>query len=481
MKKIALILAVLTMLAAFALPSFAAVDLENLADAPVYEVAHFLDVYGSLRAMAIDPDGEFAYCGQINASGIVHKVDLKTGETLWTFEADNGWCPKLVAADDRGNVFLGLTNPDGAQKVNYLAVLNAETGEMQTPELLTFTFPNGLACSFNGGTVAKVGDKYLLFSSANYGAALILCFDVTEPTDPVLYEGFGENGIADVVKVCGVKAGSYGVEGVSVDTDGSVWAAVNFGGSGKGDGLAHISADGKKMLASCKDPALRAAFNCCVVGDKYVAVCSYDAGASCVTLVNKADMTVKATGLLKYENADNYCSVLYVNGEFYIANQSNWTLITTDKAFFHDPNVELAEAFKAKVDAIEEITADNFKKMKTRIVSAESAMKDLTDEAKALIDASVFDKLTAARKAYDEMAAAAAETQAETKPEETKAQDTEAAGTEAPGTEASGDKETDAPKNNDDKSDNTGLIIGIVAAVALVAALVTIIVAKKKK
>lgn len=474
MKKIALILAVLTMLAMFALPSFAAVDLDNIADAQVYEVAHFLDVYGSLRAMAIDPDGEFAYCGQINASGIVHKVDLKTGETLWTFEADNGWCPKLVAADDRGNVFLGLTNPDGAQNVNYLAILNAETGEMQTPELITFTFPNGLGCSFNGGTVANVGGKYLLFSSANYGAALILCFDVTEPTEPVLYENFGEGGIADIVKVCGVKEGSYGVEGVSVDTDGSVWAAVNFSGNGKGDGLAHISADGKKMLASCKDGALRAAFNCCVVGDQYVAVCSYDAGASCVTLVNKADMTVKATGLLKYENADNYCSVLYVNDEFYIANQSNWTLITTDKAFYHDPNVELAEAFKAKVEAIEDITADNFKKMKTRIVSAESAMKDLTDEAKALIDASLFDKLTAARKAYDEMAAAAAETQAETEPAAT-----EPAATEAAGTEASGDKETEAGKT--EEKDNGATLWIIIGAVVVVAAVVAAILLGKKK
>ena len=475
MKKIALILAVLTMLAVFALPSFAAVDLENLADAQVYEVAHFLDAYGSLRAMAIDPAGEYAYCGQINLSGIVHKVDLKTGETLWTFEADNGWCPKLVAADDRGNVFLGLTNPDGAQNVNYFAILDAETGEMQTPELLTYTFPNDLACSFNGGTVAKVGDKYLLFSSANYGAAFILCFDVTDPTEPVPYEGFGDKGIMDAEKVCGVAKGSYGVEGVAVDTDGTVWAAVNFAGNGKGDGLAHISADGKKMLASCKDAALRAAFNCCCVGDKYVAVCSYDSGASCVTLVNKADMTVKATGLLKYESADNYCSVLYVNDEFYIANQSNWTLITTDKAFYHDPNVELAESFKAKVDAIEEITADNFKKMKTRIVSAESAMKDLTDEAKALLDASLFDKLTAARKAYDEMAAAAAETQAETKPAETEASDTEAQGTEA---EA---KETDAPKTEEEKS-STGLIIGIVAAVVVIAAVVAaVLIGKKKK
>ena len=473
MKKIALILAVLTMLAMFALPSFAAVDLDNIADAQVYEVAHLFDVYGSFRAMAIDPDGEFAYCGQINASGILHKIDLKTGENLWQFEADNGWCPKLVAADDRGNVFVGLTNPDGAQNTNYLAILSAETGEMQTPELLTFNFPNDLGCSFNGGTVAEVGGKYLLFTSANYGAALIICFDVTEPTEPVLYEGFGENGIMDAVKVCGVKEGSYGVEGVAVDTDGSVWAAVNFAGNGKGDGLAHISADGKKMLASCKDAALRAAFNCCTVGDQYVAVCSYDAGSSCVTLVNKSDMTVKATDLLKYESADSYCSVLYVNDEFYIANQSNWTLITTDKAFYHDPNVELAEAFKAKVDAIEEITADNYKKMKTRIVSAESAMKDLTDEAKALIDTALFDKLTAARKAYDEIAAAAAETQAETKPAET-----EAPATEAQGTEASGETEkTDDPETKS----NTGLIIGIVAAVVVIGAVAAILLGKKKK
>ncbi len=474
MKKIALLLSVLTLLAALALP-FGAVELDKIAEAEVYEVASLEPAYGSLRSMSVDPEGKYAYCGQINASGIVHKIDLTTGENLWRFEADNGWAPKLVAADDRGNVFVGLTNPDGKDARNYIAVLDAETGEMRTAEPMTFTYPAN-PCSFNGGNVFEKNGNYYLYTSANYGEAYILCFDVTDINDIVLNADFGENGICDVVKVCGVPVSDYGVEGVSIDKDGSLWACVNFKGSGKGDALAHISADGKKMLGACKDDALVAAFSCCPVGDDLIAVVNYNAANSSMTLVDKASLTVKETGLLKYANVDNYTVVNYVNGEFYIANQANFTLVTTDKAFYHDPNVDLAQTFIDKMDKIPaEITEENYSGLRTKILAAENSRKQLTEEAIAMIDPALFTRLEEARAKYDELAAAAAES-------EKQAQETAAPETQAPSeeTQASGSNETGKTEEPTDGA-NVGLIVGIIAAVVVIAAIVVVVLFKKKK
>ncbi|MCQ2425078.1 MAG: hypothetical protein MJ070_02935 [Lachnospiraceae bacterium] len=146
--------------------------------------------------------------------------------------------------------------------------------------------------------------------------------------------------------------------------------------------------------------------------------------------------------------------------------------LTGDKTYDYepettpDPNKVKADEATEKINAIPEITADNYSKSGTKVKNARNAYDKLSDEAKALVNPDVLKKLTDAEAAIEKF-----------KAEAEAAKETEAPATEAPATEAPG---TEAPKAPE-KSSNVGLIIGIVAAVVVVAAVVAILLAKKKK
>ena len=46
----------------------------------------------------------------------------------------------------------------------------------------------------NGVEVAKIGDKYYCYVMTNYAYDALYCFDVTNPSKPVLNTDFGTNG-----------------------------------------------------------------------------------------------------------------------------------------------------------------------------------------------------------------------------------------------------------------------------------------------
>lgn len=169
----------------------------------------------------------------------------------------------------------------------------------------------------------------------------------------------------------------------------------------------------------------------------------------------------------------NFGAVNYFR--FFMVNEAEDTGITVklDNFKFTDYVAASTAAIQAeadaaieKINAINELTAENYKTEGKNVSPARRAYEKLSDEAKALVPADVLKKLTDAEAKLDELKNPPA---------------TDAPATEAPGTEATGDKETEAPKNTDDNKSNTGLIIGIVAAVVIIAAVVAILLAKKKK
>lgn len=328
MKKFSLLLVFVLIVSALTIGT-SAVDLDNLKEAEVNEFAWLESSFGSLRAFDVDNAGSAAYCGQINSTGIVTKIDLKTGEDVWTYEASNGWTPKSVAVDEeRGYVYIGLANPDGADTKSCYAVVKAEDGE----ELVgptDYTFGGDIQASFNGGFFGKSGDKYCFWNSVNYGAAQLVCFDVTDINNIKLNTSWGEGGVVDIAKLCGIDADhvSYGAEYGQFDpADSTVWLCINKTGT-KGSGVAHISADGKTLLGTVD--GIEEAYSC-EVTDKYVLVVNYNGTSSALTLVDKASMSVKETDLLNsVDYTDTYTGVRYANGEIYIASQNNQSILTT--------------------------------------------------------------------------------------------------------------------------------------------------------
>ena len=130
----------------------------------------------------------------------------------------------------------------------------------------------------------------------------------------------------------------------------------------------------------------------------------------------------------------------------------------------------IEELQKTWTDNGEAITAENFNTIKAAYDKANEAYTGASAEAKELIDSALKRVLTSTVKK--------AITNYEKAQTETKAPDV----TEAPGSETSAGGNETEPTTDPDNKGNTGLIIGIVAGVVVVAgAVVGIILAKKKK
>ena len=108
----------------------------------------------------------------------------------------------------------------------------------------------GTKIGVNGVEVAKVGSKYLCFVMANYDHDVLYCYDVTDPTNPVLNKSWAFGGMIEfAAEDCTIEMGSKTLkEGqyMAVDEDGTVWLCVQFNEGG--EGIIKIDANGINCL-----------------------------------------------------------------------------------------------------------------------------------------------------------------------------------------------------------------------------------------
>ena len=160
---------------------------------------------------------------------------------------------------------------------------------------------NGIQVGINGVEVAKIGDKYYCYVMTNYAYDALYCFDVTNPSKPVLNTDFGTNGYINFSDdQCPVRTADSMLDDgyyLAVDTDGVVWLTAKLK-SGK-KALMKIAPDGASCVASYE---LENPDRVCHAG-KYILVGNKN--GQTIKVYNDDDMTEIAT--LKYEETYGTC------------------------------------------------------------------------------------------------------------------------------------------------------------------------------
>ena len=160
---------------------------------------------------------------------------------------------------------------------------------------------NGIQVGINGVEVAKIGDKYYCYVMTNYAYDALYCFDVTNPSKPVLNTDFGTNGYINFSDdQCPVRTADSMLDDgyyLAVDTDGVVWLTAKLK-SGK-KALMKIAPDGASCVASYE---LENPYSVCHAG-KYILVGNKN--GQTIKVYNDDDMTEIAT--LKYEETYGTC------------------------------------------------------------------------------------------------------------------------------------------------------------------------------
>ena len=249
------------------------------------------DSYG-LRGFALSPDGQNMYLGFLHCMGQhpgqVSRYDTSTLEKTGEFipyadpdiSVDNMNCyPKGLAVDNRGFLYVGVTHAE----TEYVSIFCVGSNLVEISHIVESL---GDVTGINGMAVQNIGDRILLYVLTCYDKDTIRCYDVTDPRNMKLYDGFGEGGVVDYNTLTGSQRDpGY----IAVDLDGNVYITCLMDDSGlrKGSHVLKLSPDGKTIVAS---KSIREAYGISFAGD-YLFVSTYDDSKSAVYVLNKEDLS----------------------------------------------------------------------------------------------------------------------------------------------------------------------------------------------
>lgn len=276
----------------------------------------------NMRGFCVTPDGKYALMGHLNGSNFrgCALYDFASGaitDVYYRFDSEQDPSVaqgpfsyvKGITADDRGNVYCGFSFSTNFNLVSLgIAHINDETKQFEELwEGPVYQFgdqpgdANGIQVGINGVEVAKIGDKYYCYVMTNYAYDALYCFDVTNPSKPVLNTDFGTNGYINFSDdQCPVRTADSMLDDgyyLAVDTDGVVWLTAKLK-SGK-KALMKIAPDGASCVASYE---LENPYSVCHAG-KYILVGNKN--GQTIKVYNDDDMTEIAT--LKYEETYGTC------------------------------------------------------------------------------------------------------------------------------------------------------------------------------
>ena len=198
----------------------------------------------NMRGFAMSPDGRYCYMGTLNGGSGVRGVvvyDTKTCKITDLYYHYDGAAgdpanpfsyAKGIAADDRGYVYAGFAFSKNYNIVNLGIAQQQEDGtleEVYCDAVYEFGNPGdtgGIHVGVNGVDVAKVGDKYYCYVMTNYTYDALYCYDVTDPTNPVLNKDFGTNGCIIFSEPSNTVGGDINILDLyymDVDEDGTIW------------------------------------------------------------------------------------------------------------------------------------------------------------------------------------------------------------------------------------------------------------------
>jgi len=265
------------------------------------------------RPLAASADGSTIYGGYIKSSvpadrGIA-AIDAQTGTQKWIYNPGYESYTKGVAADDRGNVYVGIAHAPSEDVVS-IDIVSAEGKKIST-----FDIKEAGEFGVNGLAIYRNGESYILYIVTNYGPNRIYAYDVTDAAKPVADTSFGNNGVVNLKMLTGNDAceGTYLV----ADSNGDLYMTANLGNGNKGDCVLKISANGTKA---------EKAFECTEaygidMANGYIFVSTYEGAQSHVYAYQQSDyhQVMKVDAIA---DSTNYAGVVYVDGKLYVSDQS---------------------------------------------------------------------------------------------------------------------------------------------------------------
>ncbi len=227
----------------------------------------------NMRGFAMSPTGDYAYMGTLNGGdGLRGVVVLNTVTGVCTdlyYHYDQypegAGVPaqgpfsyaKGIDADDRGYVYVGFAFSSNYNVVN-LGIAKQESDGTLTEVSFTPVWENGTHgdtagthVGVNGVDVVTIGEKTYCYVVVNYDYDAIYCFDVTDPTKPVLNTEFGTDGFINFSSPdCPIA-----IEGkplnelqyLDVEEDGTIWVVMYPNGAT--NGVLCISPDGTECIS----------------------------------------------------------------------------------------------------------------------------------------------------------------------------------------------------------------------------------------
>lgn len=275
----------------------------------------------SLRGIALSPDDSQEYLGYIQGTSSTTAVReyssailAGTNPAITASVTFNGLQPKGVAVDDRGYVYGTYSNSAGAAQQHY---------RIYSSDLLTLekdvTMTTGAANYQLGGiAVQTLGGVHYAYVSTNKGTASIERWNVETPTAPFLDTTWAASGVLNLKLTQGSNAF---VNGLDIAPDGTIYATGGVLGTGRGDKVFKISADGSSINSSSVDQALDVVL---YFGKLYVA--QYKANLSRIAVLDASSLSLLDTydpGISRIATDDTGFSGIDVSadGRLYVSDQ----------------------------------------------------------------------------------------------------------------------------------------------------------------
>ena len=288
-----------------------------------------------LRAFAVDPNGKYYYGGLLNGgTPTVYQFDAATGAEVctYTFDEDPGAYIKAIAADDRGYVYMGVANA-----ANNGAVYFAICDQNGLSEIKWVMIEIEGKVGVNGATIRRDGDKYYLYFVTNYDTDRIYSYDVTDVNNPVLNTNFGSDGFTTGTGYLDLTSafGMQDANNICIDESGYLYMCATTGKGSKGDTVFRINPEGTGIVATAE---VSECFGVCIIGQGYLATCTYEGADSKVHILNQQDLT--PVTVVGYDNANNFCQLGMIGNKLYMADQGPDAVLVSSEINFPTPVVE---------------------------------------------------------------------------------------------------------------------------------------------
>ena len=274
-----------------------------------------------MRAFAVDPNGKYYYGGLLNG-GI---------PTVYQFDPaeDEGAFIKALAADNRGYVYMGVAN-----KANNGAVYFAICSENGLSEIKWVKIEIEGKVGGNGACVREVNGSYYLYFITNYDSDRLYCYDVTDVNNPKIMEAFGNDGFTSGGGYLDLTSG-FGMQdanNITIDEQGYIYICATTGTGSKGDTIFKVSASGTGVVAQA---SVSECFGVAILGNGYLAACTYEGMDSKVHILNQADLT--PVTVVGYDNANNFTQLGMIGNRIYMADQGPDAVLVSSEINFPVP------------------------------------------------------------------------------------------------------------------------------------------------